>query len=51
MTQVVRLAEKTGIYPRGKVTIFTAYPRTVERSRLLEESDADYYDETLEVIA
>jgi CheY-like chemotaxis protein len=43
MTQIVRLTEKTGICPRSTIGVFTAYPRTVERSTLFEESGADYY--------
>ena len=43
MAQIVRLAEKTGICPRGKIAFFTAYPKTVERTTLVEESGGDLY--------
>ncbi len=43
MARIVRLAEKTGICPAAKVAFFTAFPQTVERSTLVEESGASLY--------
>lgn len=43
VTKMVRLAESTGIAPRTKIALFTAYTQTVEMSGLLKESGADRY--------
>lgn len=43
IAQIVRLIEDTGLTPRHKIGVFTAYPDIVENTSLLERSRIDYY--------
>ncbi len=43
IARIVRLAEKTGVGPRAKIGYFTAYPKTVEQSTMVEEVGAEAY--------
>ncbi|PYS67133.1 MAG: hypothetical protein DMF69_23990 [Acidobacteria bacterium] len=43
IAKIVRLAETTGVSKRTKIGYFTAFPKTVEQSTLLEEVGAQAY--------
>lgn len=44
IAKIVRLAEKTEVTDcRARIIVYTAYPKTVEKSTLIEDSEVDAY--------